>query len=250
MYSLLLVGLFLNNYSSAHSSADTLLLDTVVYLETPEGICLALRPAGLPVRVLAFAIDLLLRAALLAFAGAAWLYLGKFGLGLASISAFLLLWGYMVLFEVFNQGRSPGKQIMGLQVIYSDGTPINWSGSLTRNLLRMIDLLPFAYCIGILCMLNSARFQRLGDLVAGTLVIYEVRPTQRKSLAEVTASPSAYPLTRSEQHALLNFAERQQQLPKQRSEELAAIIAPALHIEPAQAVSGLYAIARSILGLR
>jgi hypothetical protein len=154
----------------------------------------------------------------------------------------------MVFFEVFNQGRSPGKQLLGLQVIHSDGTPIGWPASLTRNLLRFVDLLPFAYCLGMLSILNSARFQRLGDLAAGTLVVYQAQTTQRGALPEVAASPAPILLTLAEQHALLNFAERHQQLSNERQEELAAIIAPALHIAPAQAVTRLHAMARSILG--
>jgi len=219
-----------------------------MYLETPEGVFLPLRPAGLPVRVLAFAIDCLLRGALLALAGAAWLYLGKFGLGLASISAFILLWFYMVLFEIFNQGRSPGKQVLGLQVIHSDGSPVAWAGSLTRNLLRVVDLLPFAYCVGMLSILSSTRFQRLGDIAAGTLVIYQARPQQRIALPEVAAAQAPVSLTLAEQQAILSFAERQQHLSAQRSEELAAIVAPVLQVKTPQAVTRLYAIARSIMG--
>ncbi|QEY60379.1 RDD family protein [Pseudomonas sp. C27(2019)] len=219
-----------------------------MYLETPEGIELPLRPAGLPVRVLAFVIDLLLRAALLALTGAAWLYLGKFGSGLASITAFMLLWWYMVLFEVFNQGRTPGKQLLGLQVIHSDGTPVGWAGSLTRNLLRVVDLLPFAYCVGILSILSNANFQRLGDLAAGTLVVYQGRPSTRLLMPDVSACPAPIPLTLAEQQAIIGFSERQQRLSTQRSEELAAIIAPALQVPPVQAVTRLHSIARGIVG--
>lgn len=238
----------MNNQSYPEYSGTHNRLDTLLYLETPEGIELPLRPAGLPVRVLAFVIDLLLRAALLALAGAAWLYLGKFGSGLASISAFILLWWYMVLFEVFNQGRTPGKQVLGLQVIHSDGTPVGWAGSLTRNLLRVVDLLPFAYCIGILSILSNANFQRLGDLAAGTLVVYQSRVSARQPMPEVDACASPLALTLAEQQALLSFAERHQQLSAQRSEELAAIIAPALQLPKAQAVTRLHSIARGIVG--
>ena len=219
-----------------------------MYLETPEGIDLPLRPAGLPVRCLAFAIDGLIRLLILLVTGFAWFFMGKFGAGLASISAFLLLWWYMVFFEVLNQGRSPGKQLLGIQVIHSDGTPIGWPASLIRNLLRFVDFLPFAYCLGMLSMLNNSKFQRLGDLAAGTLVVYQAQTTQRGVLPDVAASPAPILLSLTEQQALLNFAERQQKLSIQRQEELAAIIAPALHIAPAQAVNRLHAIARSILG--
>ncbi len=225
-----------------------MILDTQLYLETPEGIELPLSPAGLPVRILAFAIDLLLRGALLALAGAAWLYLGKFGSGLASISAFLLLWWYMVLFEVLNQGRTPGKHILGLQVIYSDGTPISWSGSLTRNLLRVVDLLPFAYCVGIFSILGSTQFQRLGDLAAGTLVVYQAKPSVRAPLPQADACLSPVALTRSEQQAIVGFAERQHSLSPQRSAELAQIIAPALKLPTENATGALNSIARGIVG--
>lgn len=237
---------------SAHSPAPRAtqppLLDTCMYLETPEGIRLPLHPAGVPVRVLAFSIDLLLRGALLALFGAVWLYLGTFGLGLASLSAFIVLWWYMVLFEVFNQGRSPGKQLLGLQVIHTDGTPVSWAASLTRNLLRAVDLLPFAYCTGILSMLSNNNFQRLGDIAAGTLVVYQARPVTRHSLPEVAASPMPLPLTVHEQQAIISFSERHQHLSKQRAAELAAIVAPALQISPAQAVQQLHSIARGIFG--
>lgn len=219
-----------------------------MYLETPEGIQLPLHPAGVPVRVLAFGIDLLLRSALLALLGAVWLYFGTFGLGLASLSTFILLWWYMVLFEVLNQGRSPGKQLLGLQVIHADGTPISWSASLTRNLLRVVDLLPFAYCTGILSMLSNKNFQRLGDLAAGTLVVYQARSVTRQSLPKVAASPMPLPLTNHEQRAIISFAERHQSLSPQRAEELAAIVAPALQVPQAQAVPHLHSIARGILG--
>ncbi len=248
LYLTLNIDSLLNNQTYPEHSDTRTRLDTLVYLETPEGIELPLRPAGLPVRVLAFAIDLLLRAALLALTGAAWLYLGKFGSGLASISAFILLWWYMVLFEVFNQGRTPGKQLLGLQVIHSDGTPIGWAAALTRNLLRVVDLLPFAYCVGILSILTNANFQRLGDLAAGTLVVYQSRISARLPMPEVSACPAPLPLTLAEQQALISFSERQQQLSKQRSEELAAIIAPALQIPKAQAVTRLHSIARGIVG--
>lgn len=228
--------------------ANDALLDTQIYLETPEGIDLTLRPAGLPVRFLAFAIDALIRSVILILTGIAWLYMGKLGAGLASISIFLLLWWYMVFFEVLNQGRSPGKQLLGLQVIHSDGTAVGWPASLTRNLLRFVDLLPFAYCLGILSMLNSSRFQRLGDLAAGTLVVYQAQAPQRGALPDVPARPASVLLSLNEQRALLDFTERHQKLSSQRQEELATIIAPALHIEPSQAVPGVHAITRSILG--
>ena len=78
----------------------------------------------------------------------------------------------MVLFEVLNQGRSPGKQWMGLRVVQDDGTPIGWSASLLRNLLRFVDLLPFGYFLGAISCLQHPDLQtprRPGRRHAGDL---------------------------------------------------------------------------------
>ena len=108
-------------------------LDTRYQIETPEGIDLPLRPAGLMPRALAFGFDLGLRGLILGILFIALAFLGNLGIGLGSILLFLVSWWYMVLFEVLNQGCSPGKQIMGLRVVQDDGTPIGWSASLIRN---------------------------------------------------------------------------------------------------------------------
>ena len=97
-------------------------LDTLYQIETPEGIDLPLRPAGLLPRSLAFAFDLGLRGLILGILFLALAFLGNLGIGLGSILLFLVSWWYMVLFEVLNQGCSPGKQIMGLRVVQDDGT--------------------------------------------------------------------------------------------------------------------------------
>ena len=152
------------------SAAARPLLDTRYQVETPEGIDLILRPAGVVPRALAFAIDLLIRGALLGALFTILALLGQFGMGLGTILLFLVTWWYMVLFEVLNQGRSPGKQMMGLRVVHDDGTPVGWAASLTRNLLRFVDILPFGYTLGILSCLNHPAFKRLGDIAAGTVV--------------------------------------------------------------------------------
>ena len=225
------------------------LLDTRYQVETPEGVDLQLRPAGLVPRALAFAIDLLIRAAILLF-----LFLimtlvgGDFGLGIGLITLFILNWLYMVLFEVYRQGSSPGKQALGLRVIHDDGTPITWAASLTRNLLRFVDLLPFAYSLGIISCLSNRSFKRLGDVAAGTLVVYQASPSKPPLLPEADAQPAPFALNRSEQLAVLAFAERAQQFSTARRAELAAILAEPLQVDPAQAEARLHGIARSLLG--
>lgn len=223
-------------------------LDTRYQVETPEGIDLPLRPAGLMVRALAFTIDLTLRGLILGSLFIVLAMLGKLGAGLGSLLIFGVSWWYMVLFEVLNQGRSPGKQWMGLRVVQDDGTPIGWSASLLRNLLRFVDLLPFGYFLGAISCLQHPGFKRLGDIAAGTLVIYREQPLSRPQLPPAEPRRPAFPLTLTEQRAIIGFAERQNELSAARVNELASILAQPLQIRPPQAVAELNGIARGLLG--
>jgi uncharacterized RDD family membrane protein YckC len=223
-------------------------LDTRYQVETPEGIDLPLRPAGLMVRALAFAIDLALRGLILGLLFIVLAMLGKLGAGLGSLLIFGVSWWYMVLFEVLNQGRSPGKQWMGLRVVQDDGTPIGWSASLLRNLLRVVDLLPFGYFLGAISCLQHPGFKRLGDVAAGTLVIYREQPLTRPQLPPAQPRRPAFTLSLSEQRAILGFAERQAELSPARVNELASILAQPLQVPASQAVAELNGIARGLLG--
>ena len=223
-------------------------LDTRYQVETPEGIDLPLRPAGLMVRAIAFTIDLLLRGLILGLLFLLLATLGKLGIGLGSLLLFAVSWWYMVLFEVLRQGRSPGKQWMGLRVVHDDGTPVGWSASLLRNLLRFVDLMPFGYFLGAISCLQHPTFKRLGDIAAGTLVVYSERRPSRPPLPEAAPRRSPVPLTLTEQRALLAFAERQGELSPARVNELAALLAQPLHISAPKAVGELNGIARGLLG--
>lgn len=223
-------------------------LDTRYQVETPEGIDLPLRPAGLMVRALAFSIDLVLRGLILGLLFIVLAMLGKLGAGLGSLLIFGVSWWYMVLFEVLNQGRSPGKQWMGLRVVQDDGTPIGWSASLLRNLLRFVDLLPFGYFLGAISCLQHPSFKRLGDIAAGTLVIYREQPLTRPQLPPAQPRRPAFTLTLIEQRAILGFAERQAELSDARVSELASILAQPLQVPAPQAVTELNGIARGLLG--
>ncbi len=86
---------------------------------------------------------------------------------------FLLLWGYYVAFELLWDGQTPGKRAIGLRVLRDSGHPLGFLDSLIRNLLRLVDFLPLYYGIGVLTMLIDARWRRLGDLAAGTIVVKE-----------------------------------------------------------------------------
>lgn len=90
--------------------------------------------------------------------------------------SFALTWGYFVLFEMLWSGQTPGKRIAGLRVVGQDGYPVTFAASLIRNVVRLIDILPMYYGIGLLVMLIDSRSRRLGDLAAGTLVVKERAP--------------------------------------------------------------------------
>lgn len=224
-------------------------LDNTHSVETPEGIDLLLRPAGLVPRALAFALDLVIRLVLLATLGLGLASLGQFGMGAGALLLFVVQWWYMVLFEVLNDGKTPGKHWLGLKVVHDDGTPVGWASSLTRNLLRFVDMLPFGYFLGSICCLWHPSFKRLGDLAAGTLVVYRERGGSKSAaLPSVEAVAPPFPLQLTEQHALVSFAQRQSTLSPARRQELAGILAGPLHTTPALAEAKLLGIARGLVG--
>jgi uncharacterized RDD family membrane protein YckC len=92
-------------------------------------------------------------------------------LGIVFLILFLLQWGYFALFEAFNNGRTPGKMVAKIHVIHRSGRAISFIESLARNLVRAIDYLPGFYTTGVVTMFLSRQNQRLGDMVAGTLVV-------------------------------------------------------------------------------
>ena len=202
------------------------MLDTAYAIQTPEGVGLELSTAGVVVRFLAWNVDLLIRVAFYLVTGMVLSNLGEFGLGLYLMALFLIEWFYPVLFEVFNQGQTPGKKAFRLRVLQDDGVPVSWSASLIRNLLRVVDFLPVAYGFGLVCMLLNRDFKRLGDLAAGTVVVYAQRPVTAAELPDTRSTPPPTRLRLAEQRAVLNFAERASGLSQERAEELADIVEP------------------------
>ncbi|AFQ45235.1 RDD family protein [Desulfosporosinus meridiei] len=93
---------------------------------------------------------------------------------------FLLLWGYFVFFEFFSSGRTPGKMIVGIKVIQDNGQSITFLASAVRNLFRIIDFLPVLFLLGIIMIFLHSRHKRIGDLAAGTLVIYQPKSKRKK----------------------------------------------------------------------
>lgn len=201
-------------------------LDTVVSAETPEGILIELRPAGLTARCYAFAIDLLIRMMVLSVVGAVTGPMQGLGLALLLISMFLFEWLYPVVFELSSWAATPGKRALGLTTVMDNGLPITPAASFTRNLLRVADFLPLGYGFGIVCMLVRRDFKRLGDLAAATLVVHRPRPVPKLVLADVEPLAPAFPLGLRDQSALIALAVRSRDVTTERLDELAAIAAP------------------------
>ncbi len=91
--------------------------------------------------------------------------------GVVILILFLLQWGYFALFEAFNNGRTPGKRVANIHVIHRSGRAISFVEALARNLVRFVDYLPSFYTVGVIAIFLSKQSQRLGDMVAGTLVV-------------------------------------------------------------------------------
>lgn len=224
-------------------------LDTVRRVETPEGVELDLPLAGPVVRAQAWVVDALIRAAI--WMGAALLAFpfGAVGRGFALLVMFGLTWVYPVLFEVLRRGATPGKAMMGLRVVHDNGTPVGWTASAVRNLIRAADFLPFGYAAGLLCCLSDTDFRRLGDLAAGTIVVHAERPAPPFAAPAIPALRPPIALTVEDQRAVLAFAERSASLTPERARELAGLV-PALSGGGPDASERLLGIAAWIAGRR
>lgn len=203
-------------------------LDTLFVSETPEGIELAQRPASVVARSLAFAVDFGLRAVIWFIAGIALSQLRGVGSALFLVLIFLLEWLYPVMFELSPMGTTPGKRLLGLRVVMDSGLPITPAASLTRNLLRAADFLPVLYGVGIVTLLLRPDAKRIGDVVAGTLVVHDERVTLHRALPEAPPLAPAQPLSARAQAAVLAWAGRVPRLTAERAQELAAIAQPVL----------------------
>ncbi|MGH9396216.1 MAG: RDD family protein [Terriglobia bacterium] len=154
-------------------------------IETPEQISLEFPLAGIGSRFLALSIDTLIQLGAMVVLVALGMYLVFPGVvsshhtGLWKAAALLLMFfviefGYFAFFEAVWNGQTPGKRTINLRVITDSGQPITAYDSVARNLLRIVDSIPGIYAVGIITVLLSSQSRRLGDYVAGTVVVREV----------------------------------------------------------------------------
>lgn len=226
------------------------MLDTVREVHTPEGVALRLPAAGPVPRAAAWLIDLAIRGAALMAISIVLGLLGRFGSGLYMIVLFVVFWGYPVVCEALYDGQTPGKRALSLRVVSADGAPIGWMASFVRNLMRTVDMLPFGYGAGLVASLADPWSRRLGDMVAGTLVIHAPRDRSRAQALEIAPHAPAAPLQAHEQLAVIAFAERAHALTPERQRELADIAAPVTGVRGEPGVLRLLGIANWLLGRR
>ena len=226
-------------------------IDSLYPVETPDGIELSLHVAGPVPRGLAWLLDFLIRAGIMLGLITALAWLETLGMALLVLIWFLINWWYPVLFEVFAHGATPGKKAVGVKVIHQDGTPVGWAGAIIRNLLRQVDFLPLLYATGLVTMFCNPRFQRLGDLAAGTVVVYrEPGPSAPELLAPGPVEAPPVALDATEQQALLSFAERVRTINPKRAAELAEELSPLSGRQGAEGVEQVLAWSRFIAGHR
>ena len=202
------------------------MLDTTRRVATPEGIELTLHLAGPVPRAIAWAIDLAIRIAMVLAVATAALQFGEAGWGAVLLAAFFVEWLLPAWFEAAWRGQTPGKRAIGIAVLNDDGTPVRWPAALTRNLLRGVDFLPFLYGIGLLAMLANRDFKRLGDLAAGTVVVYQGDKGVQVHIPAATPVAPPIALNLEDQRAVLDLAERSTTLTRERLEELAELPTP------------------------
>lgn len=219
-------------------------------IDTPEQIALEFPLAGAGSRFLAITIDTLLQLAgflVLGLIGLAALWLRS--TGFASLAtwtaavlifgAFLLYYGYYAAFESMWVGQTPGKRVLGIRVISTSGQPITPFTAILRNLLRIVDQMPGIYAVGVLSIFFTARNQRLGDLVAGTVVVHEQHLQRAAMPAEMSEASNlgARRLSVEEIEVIETFLARRNDLPDfarhRTARELAARIRQRLEISSA-----------------
>ena len=190
-------------------------LTQTVDIETPELVVLSYTIAGLGSRVYAALIDLAITVALMIGAIVAGALLSRhsavetntrptpssaWALAVVFIAQFVVLWGYYLLFEGLSDGQTPGKRILRLRAVRDGGYSVGFSASAVRNLMRIIDLQPaFTYLVGITSIALTKSGKRLGDIVAGTIVVREalvkqpVRPRNSSTRMSSRRPPHSSP---------------------------------------------------------
>jgi uncharacterized RDD family membrane protein YckC len=220
-------------------------------IDTPEQVHLEFVLAGIGSRFMAVFLDTLIQIAIflvVIVSALVWSATPFFGEktplwidALAIIVLFCLYWGYFATFEILWKGQTPGKRWAGIRVIKDSGRPINAFEAIARNLVRVVDYMPGFYGVGVVTMLLNSKHRRLGDYVAGTLVVHETSEREPQmffsgaSTAEF-AVPQAAQLTLQEAELIETFLARRLDIPSDvrwsNAQRIAQMVSTRLGIAP------------------
>ncbi|HET7629423.1 MAG TPA: RDD family protein [Bacillales bacterium] len=203
-------------------------------IKTPEFVSLQFRLAGIGSRATAMIIDQLIlttvNVLLLVFLFLLYdQYPAEFigsdvPIAIFLILQFVLYWGYFFMCEFFFAGKTIGKRWVGIRVIQQNGHSITLLSGLIRNLLRIVDMLPFAYLLGMIIVFFHGKQQRLGDMAAGTMVVYErkakLNHSSRKIEKEILRKAQSVGDLSIEERFLQTLDKRDWQLIKTYSDRL------------------------------
>jgi uncharacterized RDD family membrane protein YckC len=220
-------------------------IDSKIDVVTPENIAFRYQAAGPFRRLPAFLIDLCIRAGIFILVMLFFSFaLGILGMAVGVVSAFVIEWFYGGLFETYWNGQTPGKRIMRIRVLRTDGQPIDGMQAVMRNILRFVDMMPLVpvpvpgappipviptFLIGLITPMCNRRYQRLGDVVCGTMVVVEERnwlfgvAKIEDQRAEQLAAwiPANFKISRSLAQALATYVERRRFFAPARRREIA-----------------------------
>ncbi|HME91547.1 MAG TPA: RDD family protein [Myxococcaceae bacterium] len=208
---------------------------------TPERIALALPVAGIGFRSIAYLVDALVLfffwvAAYFFFSLLVSDFLGAFlslsgaGKTFAVLGAFATQWLFWTCCEVFWRGQTPGKRLIGIRVVSDDGSAVSVLQSAVRNLCRIVDFLPVFYAFGLMTMLITRENRRLGDLLAGTILVREDRIDLAKyqppplARSEIRVPAGAPALSTSDAELILSYLQRAPELGGDPRMKLAAAL--------------------------
>lgn len=223
---------------------------------TPEGVQLTLTLAGPASRFVSALVDLTIQllllialAVVLGISGHAGLGGGGVAILIWSVLSFLVVTTYDIFFEVLNGGRTPGKRLNGLRVVNVEGYPVRFLTSAIRNVLRPLDFLPSAYLLGAAVILATRKNQRIGDVVAGTLVVRDRLPAWTPAAPLPVRAPDAFRphstwdttnITPAELATVRQFLERRHALEPGARTRLSRELAERLRPKIAGAPANLY----------
>jgi len=216
-------------------------LDTVIRIVTPENIAFSYQLASFSQRALAYLTDMLVLVIIMLLIGCLLMFLVSYlyfsaGLALAllMISFFFLYWFLGALFETIWNGQTPGKRLLGIRVLSTDGQPINSFQAIVRNVIRLADLQPLmSGGVAFAAMLYNKRMQRFGDLLSGTMVIidenafgrYELVQFKHPDIFRIVEQLPPIALPSETLKVLALYVHRRKAISPRRREHIAAILA-------------------------